>query len=243
MTRIQIQNVKKAFQIGFNKKQTALSRFISVFSGREPKKRLLALNDISIDIDEGELVGIIGSNGSGKSTLLRCISGIYHTDGGRIRTNGKIVPLINLYWSLQDRLTMRDNIFLCCSLLGLSTSEIKTKFRNICEFAELTQYINTKLYQFSSGMKQRLSFSMGLHARPCIILIDEVFEVGDNHFKKKSFAAMHDLIRKGGSVLVISSDINIIDENCSRVIWLEKGKVRMDGPVREVVKVYQQNGK
>lgn len=243
MNSIKIQNLTKRFQIGYSKRQTALGRLIRTISGREPKRRITVLENISFDVRKGERLGVIGSNGAGKSTLLRCIAGIYSRYDGAIITKGRVVPVINLYWSLQDRLSMRDNIYLCCALLGMSRSEINRSFLSICLFSDLKKYTQTKVYQFSTGMKQRLAFSMAIHAKPDILLIDEVFEVGDEHFKKKCFSTLQDLASKEVTILIISSDLGIIQKNCDKVIWLEKSKVRMYTNTSTVVNEYLKNGK
>jgi ABC-type polysaccharide/polyol phosphate transport system ATPase subunit len=184
--RIIVENISKKFKIGFKKNQGALERFISFFSGKEPKKTIHALKDVSFEVRKGEIVGIIGENGSGKSTLLRVIAGIYKQDEGKIITNGKVISIINLVIGLHLRLTMKDNILLISSFFGLSQKEIEKRFDSIVEFAELESFVNTKIYQFSEGMKQRLAFSIAIYCNPEILLLDEVFEVGDESFRKKS---------------------------------------------------------
>ncbi len=197
-SRIIVQNISKTFQIGFKKNQSALEKFISLFSGREPKKTIQALKDVSFEAKKGEIMGIIGENGSGKSTLLRTIAGIYRQDEGKIETNGKIISVINFRIGLQDRLTIKDNIFLVSSFFGLSQKEIEKRFNSIVEFAELDNFINTKIYQFSKGMKARLAFSIAIHCAPDILLLDEIFEVGDENFRKKSAEKIKELIKRGG---------------------------------------------
>ena len=184
--RIIIENLSKKFRIGFKKHQSALERFISLFSGKEPKKTIQALKEVSFTAKKGEIMGVIGENGSGKSTLLRTIAGIYKQDEGKIITNGKIISAISLVIGLHLRLTMKDNIFLVGSFFGLSRKEIIQKFHSIVEFAELENFINTKVYQFSEGMKARLAFSIAIHCNPDILLLDEIFEVGDESFREKS---------------------------------------------------------
>ena len=196
--RIIVKNISKKFKIGFKKKQSALARFVSLFSGKEPKKIIQALKDVSFKAKKGEIVGIIGKNGSGKSTLLRIIAGIYNKDKGEIITNGKIISVINLKVGLQPRLTMRDNIFLTSSLFDLSQNDIKQRFNSIVEFAELENFVNTKIYQFSEGMKQRLAFSIAIYCNPEILLLDEVFEVGDEKFRKKSANEIKELANDSG---------------------------------------------
>jgi ABC-type polysaccharide/polyol phosphate transport system ATPase subunit len=233
-----VKKVSKKFKIGFKKKQSALERFISLFSGKEPKKIIHALKDVSFEAGKGEIVGVIGENGSGKSTLLRTIAGIYKQDEGEIITNGKIISLINLGAGLQLRLTMKDNIFLVGSFFGLNKKEIKQKFNSIVEFTELENFINTKIYQFSEGMKSRLSFSIAVHCTPDILLLDEVFEVGDEEFRKKSADKIKELVKKGATTLLVSHDLHMIEKYCNKVIWLEKGKVKKEGKTKEVVREY-----
>lgn len=238
MKRIIVENVRKRFKIGFKKEQTALARLLSLFSGRETRKVLEALKGISFDVEEGEILGIIGENGSGKSTLLRVIAGIYDKDRGRVGVRGKIVSLINLNVGLMERLTMKDNIYLCCSLFGLPQKEITQKLNSIVQFAELEPFIDTKVYQFSDGMKQRLAFSIAIHCNPKILLLDEVFAVGDEDFRKKSANKIKELVKGGASVILVSHELWMIKKYCDRVIWLDKGKIVKKGKTEEVVKKY-----
>ena len=237
--RIIVEKVSKKFQIGFKKNQSALERFIGLFSGKEPKKTIQALKEVSFTAEKGEIVGIIGENGSGKSTLLRTIAGIYRQDEGRITTGGKMISLIGLNVGLHLRLTMKDNIYLCCSLFGLSQKDIKKNFSLIVEFTELENFINTKIYQFSEGMKQRLAFSIAIHCNPEILLLDEVFEVGDESFRKKSAEKIKKLVNNGVTALLVSHDLNMIKKHCDKVIWMERGKIKKQGKTREVVGEYK----
>jgi ABC-type polysaccharide/polyol phosphate transport system ATPase subunit len=237
--KIIVENISKKFKIGFKKHQSALERVIDLFSGKEPKRTIQALKDISFIVKKGEIVGIIGENGSGKSTLLRTIAGIYQQDEGRILTNGKVISLINLRIGLQDRLTMKDNIFLVSSFFGLSYKEIKEKYNLIVGFAELDSFVNTKIYQFSEGMKQRLAFSIAIHCNPEILLLDEVFEVGDESFRKKSGDKIKEFVKGGGSVILVSHHLNIVEKYCGKVIWLEKGKIKKEGKTKKIIKEYE----
>jgi ABC-type polysaccharide/polyol phosphate transport system ATPase subunit len=225
MKRIIVNNISKRFKIGFRKHESALGRLVSFFSGREPKKEILVLKDISFSVEEGEILGIVGPNGSGKSTLLRIVAGIYGLDGGEVETNGKIISLINLNIGLQPRLSMRDNIYLCSSLFGISRKTIKKRFNSIVQFAELEKFVDTKLYQFSNGMLERLAFSIAIHCNPEILILDEVFEVGDESFKMKSAKKIKEFAKIGGSVLFVSHDDKMIKRYCDRVIKLEFGKI------------------
>jgi ABC-2 type transport system ATP-binding protein len=235
---ITVKNVSKEFQIGFKKHQSALSRALSFLSGREPKKTLFVLNNISFKVNTGEIIGIIGKNGSGKSTLLRCISNIYRYNG-KIITNGKVIPIINLGVGFHYRLTMRENIFLCCSLFGLSRKQSKNVYSSIIEFSELQNFTETKLYQFSNGMKNRLAFSIAIHCNPDILLLDEVFEVGDEGFREKSAKKIHGLAKKGSCVILISHDLDMIEKHCDRALWIEEGSILKKGKTKEIVAEYK----
>ncbi len=239
MKRIVLEGIEKNFRIGFKKNQTVLARVISVFSGKEPKKILHVLKGISFSADRGEIVGMVGKNGSGKSTLLRIIAGIYEKDKGNIMVNGNLISLIGLGSGFQPRLTTKENILLVGSLFGLSQKTIRKRFNSIIEFAELEDFVNTKLYQFSEGMKQRLAFSIAINCEPDILLLDEVFEVGDQKFRFKSSEKIKELAKKGTTVLLVSHELWMIEKHCSRVIWLDKGKIMMDGKVEEVMKEYK----
>jgi len=239
INRIIVKDLKKKFKIGFKKRQGVLQRFISFFSGKEPKKIIIALDNVSFELKKGEILGIVGENGSGKSTLLRIIAGIYKKNLGRMGICGKIISLINLNVGLKERLIMKDNIFLVGALFGLSNKEIKWKFKSIVEFAGLENFINTKIYQFSEGMKQRLVFSIAVHSNPDILLLDEVFAVGDENFRNKSAEKINELVEGGASVILVSHELWMIEKYCDRVIWMEKGKIKREGNVKEILKEYK----
>lgn len=241
MERVVVDNISKKFRIGFKKDQGALARFISLFSGVEPKRVIWALKDISFTVNRGEIVGIIGENGSGKSTLLRVIAGIYDEDSGEVKTDGRIISLISLEIGLKDRLSMEDNIYVCCPFFGLPRKEIKKRFDSIVEFSGLRNFVNTKIYQFSQGMRQRLTFSIAAHCDPDILLLDEIFEVGDEEFKFKSANKIKEFVKSGIAVLLVSHALGVVEKYCDRVIWLDNGKAVKIGDTKEVVREYIQN--
>jgi len=239
--RITVDSVSKKFMIGCSNNRGALARFVSLFSGKEPKKLIFALKNLSFDAYSGEIVGIIGDNGSGKSTLLRIIAGIYYPDGGRVIAKGKVISLINLIIGLKERLTMKENIFLIGSLFGMSQEEIKKEFNNIVKFSELKEFINTKIYQFSAGMMQRLVFSIAISARPDIMLLDEVFEVGDEDFKKKSVDKIKEIVEGGACVVLVSHDLSLVEKYCDRVVWIKEDKSLIKGEPDKVVGQYKED--
>lgn len=239
MKRIIVEGVSKEFRVGFKKNQPALARFISLFSAREPKRTLRVLDEVSFEVEAGQIFGIIGENGSGKSTLLRIIAGIYSKDKGRIVVNGSLISLINLYIGLKVRLTMEDNIYLVGAFFGISHKVLKERFDAIVEFSELRDFINTKLFQFSSGMMQRLVFSIVAHANPDILLLDEVFELGDEHFRFKSANEIKKLTKNGTSVILVSHELELIEKYCGRVILLDKGRIVKKGNTEDVTAEYK----
>lgn len=238
MNRIIVQNIHKKFKIGLKQRQGVLAKIINLISGREQKKEIIVLNNISFKINSGEIVGLIGKNGSGKSTILRIIAGIYVPDKGKIISDSKIVSMINLGVALKERLTMRENIYLVGSLFGMSQKEINDNFNNIVRFSELNKFIDTKIYQFSSGMIQRLAFSISIYSKPEILLLDEVFEVGDENFRKKSAEKIKELVSQNISVIFVTHDLEMIKKQCHRVIWLSEGKIIMDGHPDVILKKY-----
>ncbi|MAF14004.1 MAG: hypothetical protein CMI53_03880 [Parcubacteria group bacterium] len=236
--RVIIDNVSKKFKIGFAKEQGALSKIISFFSGREPKKDLWSLTDVSFSVKAGERVGIIGVNGSGKSTLLRLIANIYQPDKGKIKTTGNIVSAIGSGTSLYDRLSMKENIYLLCSLFGLNKKTTKKRFDSIVEFSGLEDYVNTKLYQFSNGMTYRLGSSILHHCNPDIILYDEVFIHRDEQFSQKEKVSMNKIVNNGACYLFVTHDLETARRS-DRLIWLNKGKIIEMGNPEEVIQSYK----
>ena len=237
--RLVLRNISKTFNIGFKKKKSFLSAIINFIFKKEARKKIKVLDKLSLKVGSGEIIGIVGDNGSGKSTLLRIIAGIYKNYEGEVFSKGKIISLINLIVGLKDRLTMRDNIFLCCALFGLSKKEIKKKFDNIVEFSELKEFLDTKIYQFSEGMKQRLAFSIAINCNPDILLLDEVFEVGDSDFRKRSSTRIKEVTEKGGCVLLVSHDMELVNKYCSKVIWMRGGTIFDEGTPDEIIQKYR----
>lgn len=243
MERIKATNISKKFDIGRLHTPSFLGSLVNIFSGREPKREFQVLDDISFYANKGEIVGIIGDNGSGKSTLLRVLAGIYTPDKGKVETNGKIISLINLFSGFQFRLTARDNIYLCASLLGSGWKETTNKIDKIIKFAELEEFLETKIYQYSSGMLQRLAFSIAIHCKPDILILDEVFAVGDFHFLGKSSNKIKELVDQGVTVVIVSHDLGMIEQYCGRVYLIEKGKVVGEGEAKKLIKEYVEGNK
>ena len=240
---IELKQISKKFRLDCKDNRSILAKILSFISIKKRKKELQALKDISFDVFKGEIVGVIGANGSGKSTLLKVITGIYQPEKGVVKSKGKLIYVGGFNQGLQPRLTMAENIYLRGALLELSRKDIKEKFWEIVEFSGLSDFLDTKVYQFSTGMTIRLNFSVTIHCiqhqNPEILLIDEVFGTGgDANFNAEALEKMGQLIKSGATVLLASHRVDIITKYCRRVVLLEKGKIVKIGRPAEVVKKY-----
>jgi ABC-type polysaccharide/polyol phosphate transport system ATPase subunit len=240
--KIRVKNLYKEFLMETEKNQGALQSILSLFSKKD-KKELVAIKNVSFDVYAGQIFGIIGKNGSGKSTLLRVVAGIYSTDKGSVEIFGEPIYLNGFGPGLSPKLTMRENIYLIGSIMDIPNKDMKKKFEEIVEFSGLEDFIDCKVYQFSSGMVARLVFSTAIHCleykNPKIILLDEVFEAGgDFKFKEKATKKMEEFIKDKKAVILVSHNLEMIKNYCNNVLWLDHGKIREIGKAEEVVKKY-----
>src|SRR4030042_3880226 len=227
---IQIRNISVAYRLIKERRRSFQAHVINYLKGKRIKAEILwALKNISLDVRQGESLGIIGHNGAGKSTLLKVISGVIKPLEGSINVKGTIAPLIELSAGFDDELTGRENIFLSASILGLLRREIWEKYDNIIDFSELKDFINAPLKSYSSGMVARLVFSIETEVDPDILIIDEILAVGDVHFKQKSKERILEFRRKGITILFVSHNMEDINDLCDRVLWLDHGDIRMLG--------------
>jgi lipopolysaccharide transport system ATP-binding protein len=201
-----------------------------------------ALRDVSFQVEEGEVVGIIGANGAGKSTLLKILSRITEPTQGFAAIKGKISSLLEIGTGFHQELTGRENIYLNGTILGMTKKDIDAKFDTIVDFSGVEKYIDTPVKRYSSGMGVRLAFSVAAHLEPDILLIDEVLAVGDFDFQKKCLNKMQDVGQQGRTVLFVSHNMAAITRLCSRAILLENGQIKADGPSSEVVAKYMTSG-
>ena len=197
-----------------------------------------ALNDINLEIGQGELVGIIGHNGAGKSTLLKILSRVTKPTTGEVELFGRIGSLLEVGTGFHPDLTGRENIFLSGAILGMRRAEIERKFDEIVAFSELEKFIETSVKWYSSGMYVRLAFSVAAHLEPEILMMDEVLAVGDAAFQQKCLDKMHEIRQQGRTILFVSHDMTAITRLCKRVVLLEGGRIASDGEPREVVNHY-----
>ena len=187
---------------------------------------------------KGEVLGIIGRNGAGKSTLLKVISGIYMPTNGKIIKDGIIAPMLELGAGFDYDLSGGENIYLNGAVLGYTREYLDKKYDEIVEFSELAEFINSPIRNYSSGMLMRLAFSIATVIRPDILIVDEILAVGDENFQKKSRSRMIELMQGGTTVLFVSHSLDLIQELCNHVIWIDKGKIIMDGDTETVCHAY-----
>ena len=202
------------------------------------KEEFWALKDVSFEIKQGEVVGIIGRNGAGKSTLLKILSRITEPTRGRVRIKGRVASLLEVGTGFHPELTGRENIFLNGAILGMSKAEIKRKFDEIVAFAEVEKFLDTPVKRYSSGMYVRLAFAVAAHLEPEILIIDEVLAVGDAQFQKKCLGKMGDVSREGRTILFVSHNMSAVQNLCHRSMWLDGGRVIEDGASAQVVSQY-----
>lgn len=236
---IHIENVTVQFRLA-NDRIMSLKEFVVQFLSRKIKyTEFYALNNITFDVEKGEVLGIIGRNGAGKSTLLKTISGIIKPLKGKVSLDGNVVPLLELGSGFDFDLTGRENIYLNGALLGYSKELLDSKYDEIVEFSELGSFIDHPIRNYSSGMMVRLAFSIATIIKPDILIVDEILAVGDERFQRKSKEKMLSLMKGGATVLFVSHSLAQVREICNRVVWLENGEVRQVGTAHEVCNAYE----
>jgi len=239
-TVVNIQNVSKTFKIPHERYSTLKQHALNLFNKNRTYTELNALKNVNFEIKKGEFFGIIGRNGCGKSTLLKIIAKIYSTTTGKVTVDGQISPFIELGVGFNPELTARDNVYLNGALLGLSKKEIDEKFDDIIKFAELEDFVDQRLKNFSSGMQVRLGFSLAIKAYSDILLLDEVLAVGDANFQKKCINVFKELKRQKKTIIFVSHDETNIRRFCDRVALLEQGELVMIGTPQEGLKKYNE---
>lgn len=196
-----------------------------------------ALRDLSFQVGEGESVAVLGMNGSGKSTTLKLVSGVLEPDKGRVFTRGRVAGLIEVGAGFHADLSGRENVYLNAAILGMNRAEIDERFDDIVAFSEIGEFIDQEVKHYSSGMFMRLAFSVAIHVEVDVLLVDEVLSVGDPPFRAKCAAKIKELAARGVTMLVVSHDMNMIQQLCERGIVIHKGQKIFDGPIEEAVVV------
>jgi len=235
---VEFREVSKRFRI---QEGRTLQEFLPALAkGKGWAPPFYALRDLSFALCQGETVGIVGRNGSGKSTILKLIAGVMVPDGGEVSVSGRVCPLIELGAGFHPDLTGRENVHLNASLLGLSNREVRRRFAEIVEFAELADFMDTPAKRYSSGMYVRLTFAVAVHCEPDILLVDEALAVGDAHFQKKCLTRMADIQRRGVTIVFVSHSLDLVQSFCNRVLVIDGGRPVAEGEPPKMVKLYSE---
>lgn len=239
---VDIKNVVKHFSLPSEKEDSIKLSIVNSLRGKSKKNHSTykALNGIDLKIKKGEFIGILGRNGAGKSTLLKIIAEIYQPTKGSVSINGKLVPFIELGVGFNPNLSGRDNVYLNGAMLGFSRKEIDKMYDSIVDFAELHEFMDAKLKNYSSGQKVRLAFSMAIRADADILLLDEVLAVGDAAFQKKCNDYFESLKEDKKTIILVTHNMSSVRKYCSRAAIIENGKVVFDGVADEAADMYKQ---
>jgi len=236
-----INNLTKSFKIPLEASSGIKQKLINLLKGRKGYRVFTPLKDIDFTINEGDFFGIVGRNGSGKSTLLKTIAGIYTPNSGSVEVGGSLVPFIELGVGFNPELTGRENVFLNGALLGFSHDEMEAMYDKIVDFAELDDFMEERLKNYSSGMQVRLAFSIAIRAHADILLLDEVLAVGDEAFQKKCYAYFDKLKREKRTVILVTHDMSAVERFCNKAVFIEEGKVKMIGKPYRIAAAYSRS--
>lgn len=238
MNTIEAKNVGIVYKV-FHEKHRSLKEFLfNRFRGRGGSEDFWALRNVSFEVKQGDVLGVIGKNGAGKSTLLLVLSGILHPDEGRIKLNARASSLLSIGAGFKPDLSGRDNIFLNGAFLGLTQDEIESKYDQIVKFAGIGNFIDVQVKKYSAGMKARLGFSIAASIEPDILLLDELLGVGDANFKEKSKKKIRELMKKAKTVVIVTHDPDFVKEYCTKAVWIDEGTMKAEGNPNEVVDKY-----
>jgi lipopolysaccharide transport system ATP-binding protein len=238
---VEVHDLVKKFKIPHEQRKTIFDHvFGMVRGGSYSYEELVALDNVSFTIAKGETFGIIGRNGSGKSTLLKILAGIIYQDSGEMKIQGKIAPFIELGVGFQPELTGRDNVFLYGAIMGVRKKELRERYDEIIEFADLKKFEDTRLKYFSTGMMLRLAFSTAIQTDPDILLVDEILAVGDKEFRQKCNEKITQLRKDKKTIVCVSHDLDTVENLTSRCMLLEKGKIIQIGDTPGVVETYRE---
>lgn len=235
---VDVQNASMHFNMA-SENINSLREYLTKLSKKQLfYKDFIAVNNLSFQVKKGEIFGIVGTNGSGKSTLLKMIAGVLTPTTGKIITNGKIAPLIELGAGFDAELTGRENIYLNGAILGYSEAFIDEHYEEIIEFAEIGEFIDMPLKNYSSGMVSRIAFAIATAVKPDILIADEILSVGDFRFQEKCMKRIRNLMKEGATILLVSHSVEQIRSICNRALWIEKGQLKIVGSADEVCDAY-----
>ena len=237
---VQVDDVSVHYIVPLARAASLKEHLVGRVTRRATTRRHAALQHVSLRIEPGESVGIVGVNGSGKTTLLRLIARVLAPDVGRVRTWGRVAPILDVTGALHPELTGRENIFLNGTLLGLRRRDIAERLDQIVDFAEIGDFIDAPVRTYSSGMMARLGFAIASDTDADVLLVDETLGVGDEHFQRKCAARIDAVRQRGVTFLVVSHDLHSIRRLCPRVVWLDAGRLRADGKADAVLTAFRE---
>ncbi len=237
---IKVSNVTQRFRIVQERPDTVRELFSKFFKSRTAYHDFEAVRNVSFEVHEGEMLGVVGSNGSGKSTLLKVIAGVYLPTLGSVSVRGSLAPLIELGAGFHGELSGRENVLMNGLLMGFSKREMRAREQSIIEFADIGDFIDAPVKQYSSGMYMRLAFAVATEVNPDILVIDEILAVGDMAFQQKCFERLERFRSSGKTILFVTHSLEQIVKNCDRAIYLDKGVLVADGTPEDVVDLYTQ---
>lgn len=238
-TMIRVENASMMFNMSSDRIDNIKEYFIRLIKRQLIFQEFWALKNISFELEQGDSLGIVGLNGSGKSTLLKMIAGVLKPTEGKVYTGGGIAPLIELGAGFDDDLSAEENVYLNGAILGYSKEYMNKKYEEIIKFAELKDFTQVPLKNFSSGMKARLGFAIATMNVPDILILDEVLAVGDYKFQEKSFQRMQEILNSGATVLFVSHSVEQVKKICKKALWLSNGEMKMFGDVETVCSSYE----
>ncbi len=236
---VELKNIEMHFNMSKERLDSIKEYFLRLVKGKLMFEDFVALDNVSFNIEKGDVFGIVGLNGSGKSTILKVISGILTPTKGSVRTVGTIAPLIELGAGFDMELTARENIYLNGSVLGYSKKFMDEKFDEIVDFSEMREFLDAPMKNYSSGMVARIGFAIATITKPDILIVDEILAVGDFHFQEKCERRINEMINDDTTVIIVSHSIEQIERLCKHCAWLEKGKLKMLGDALEVCNAYK----
>lgn len=240
MSAVRCDRVSKQFTLHHERPRSFQELFLNLFrfERASSREKFWVLRDVSFEAESGEMVGIVGENGAGKSTLLKLLTRIIQPTSGRIEVNGRVGALLELGAGFHPDLTGRENVYLNGSILGFKKSDMTRIFDDIVSFSGLEPFIDVPVKHYSSGMYMRLGFAVAIHLQPNILLVDEVLAVGDEAFQLRCLDRISEMKRQGVTIILVSHDLDTVQEMCDRAIWLDEGRVRAEGYVDHVIKEY-----
>lgn len=238
---IRLENVGVRYRVATERISTFKEYMIRRVQGKVNLRDFWALDGINLSVFRGEVFGLIGPNGAGKSTLLKLVARVLRPTRGRVLVRGRVAPLLEFGAGFHPDLTGRENVYLNGALLGFSYNEMKAKFDRIVDFAEIWDFIDVPMRNYSSGMWARLGFAVATDVEPDILIVDEILSVGDEAFQRKSFGRMQKFREMGATILLVSHNMDTIGGMCHRAAWLDQGKIRAIGDVDSVIQSYRAN--